>query len=166
MPTIECTFTGTTPPPGVDDPVVEQAVGVVPHALLRHCGADRGEVLEELVRRDRARGRCPVRFRIAAIVAIASAYAAIQPVASDCSSTPPTGRCERSSGPMLSRPRNPPSNRFDPSASSRLTHQVKLTSSLSKIRLRKSRSRPPSMANTSSAAQACTGGLTSPKSHS
>ena len=67
---------------------------------------------------------------------------------------------------MLSSPRNPPSNRLDPSASSRLTHQVKLTSSLSKTRLRKSRSRPPSMANTSSAAHACTGGLTSPKSHS
>ena len=34
---------------------------------------------------------------------------------------------------MLSSPRKPPSNRFDPSASSRLTHQVKLTSSLSKM---------------------------------
>ena len=50
---------------------------------------------------------------------------------------------------MLSRPRKPPSNRLLPSASSRLTHQVKLTSSLSKTRLRKSRSRPPSIANTS-----------------
>src|SRR5262252_5518605 len=79
---------------------------------------------------------------------------------------PPTGRCERSIGPMLSRPRKPPSNRLLPSSSSRLTHQVKLTSSLLKTRLRKSRSRPPSMANTSSAAHACTGGLTSPKSHS
>src|SRR3954454_3643479 len=67
---------------------------------------------------------------------------------------------------MLSSPRKPPSKRFDPSESSRFTHQVKLTSSLSKIRLRKSRSRPPSMANTSSAAHACTGGFTSPKSHS
>ena len=64
-------------------------------------------------------------------------------MASDCSSVPPTGRCERSIGPMLSRPRKPPSNRLLPSASSRLTHQVKLTSSLSKSRLRKSRSRPP-----------------------
>ena len=34
-------------------------------------------------------------------------------------------------------------------ASWRLTHQVKLTRSLSKTPLRKSRSRPPSMANTS-----------------
>ena len=42
---------------------------------------------------------------------------------------------------MLSSPRNPPSNRFDPSLSSRLTHQVKLTSSLSKTRLRKLMSR-------------------------
>ena len=67
---------------------------------------------------------------------------------------------------MLSRPMNPPSNRFEPLASSRFTHQVKFTSSLSKIRLRKSKSRPPSMAKTSSAAHACTGGLTSEKSHS
>ena len=36
----------------------------------------------------------------------------------------------------------------------------RLTSSLSKTSLRKSKSRPPSMANTSSAAQACTGGFT------
>src|SRR6267378_2502538 len=79
---------------------------------------------------------------------------------------PPAGRCERSSGPMLSRPRKPPSNRSLPWGSSRLTHQVKLTSSLSKTRLRNSMSRPPSMANTSSAAQAWTGGLTSEKSHS
>src|SRR6516164_5603212 len=67
---------------------------------------------------------------------------------------------------MLSSPRKPPSNRLLPSASSRLTHQVKLTSSLSNTREMKSRSRPPSMENTSSAAHACTGGLTSPKSHS
>src|SRR4029077_370270 len=67
---------------------------------------------------------------------------------------------------MLSSPRKPPSNRLLPSASSLLTHQVKLTSSLSKIRLTKSMSRAPSIANTSTAAHACTGGLTSPKSHS
>src|SRR3984957_11501426 len=79
---------------------------------------------------------------------------------------PPTGRCERSIGPMLSRPRKPPSNRLLPSASSRLIHHVKLTRSLSKIRPRNSRSRLPSMMNTSSAAHACTGGVTSPKSHS
>jgi hypothetical protein len=59
----------------------------------------------------------------------------IQPVASDCSRTPPNGRCDRSIGPMLSRPRKP-------------------------------MSRLPSTANTSSAAHACTGGFTSPKSHS
>ena len=69
------------------------------------------------------------------------------------------GRCCPGRG---SRPRR----RCCPPASSRLTHQVKLTSSLSKTRDRKSRSRPPSMANTSSAAHACTGGFTSPKSHS
>jgi hypothetical protein len=67
---------------------------------------------------------------------------------------------------MLSSPRKPPSNRLEPLASWRFTHQVKFTSSLSNTRLRKSRSRAPSMANTSSAAQAWTGGLTSLKSHS
>jgi hypothetical protein len=54
----------------------------------------------------------------------------------------------------LSSPRNPPSNRFDPVASSRFTHQVKFTISLSNTWLRKSMSRPPSMTNTSSAAHA------------
>src|ERR1039457_7196125 len=63
------------------------------------------------------------------------------------------------------QPRNPPSKTLLPSLSSRLTHQVKLTSSLSKTRLRKSMSRPPSTANTSSAAQAWTGGFTSEKYH-
>ena len=78
----------------------------------------------------------------------------------------PAGRCERSIGPMLSSPRNPPSKTFEPSRSWRFTHHVKLTSSLSKMRLRKSVSRPPSIAKTSSAAQACTGGLTSSNDHS
>src|SRR5271166_4149901 len=64
---------------------------------------------------------------------------------------------------MLSSPMNPPSNTLRPSASSRFIHQVKFTSSLSKIRLRKSMSRPPSMAKTSSAAHACTGGLDVPE---
>src|SRR5262249_8320836 len=67
---------------------------------------------------------------------------------------------------MLSRPRKPPSKTFVPSRSSRLIHHVKLTDSLSKTRLRKPRSRAPSIANTSSAAHACTGGLTSSNDHS
>ena len=91
---------------------------------------------------------------------------AIHPVASDCSRASPSGRCERSIGPMLSRPRKPPSNRLDPSASWRLTHHVKLTRSFANTRSRKSTSRAPSIANTSSAAHACTGGFTSEKSHS
>ena len=67
---------------------------------------------------------------------------------------------------MLSSPRKPPSNRLEPDSSCRFTHQVKFTSSLSNTRLRKSTSVAPSMANTSSAAHACTGGFTSLKSHS
>ena len=42
---------------------------------------------------------------------------------------------------MLSRPRKPPSKTFEPSRSWRFTHHVKLTSSLSKILLRKAVSR-------------------------
>ena len=108
----------------------------------------------------------PWRRSTLAMVAMSSAYIAIQAVASDCWSVPGTGRWLRSSGPMLSRPRKPPSNRLSPRASSRFTHQVKFTSSLSNTRRRKSTSRAPSMANTSSAAHAWTGGLTSSKAHS
>ena len=67
---------------------------------------------------------------------------------------------------MLSRPRKPPAKRWSPSGSIRLTHQVKFISSLGSRRARKSWSRRPSMSHTCSAAQACTGGLTSPKAHS
>src|ERR1019366_604614 len=147
------------------EPVVIEPVGLVPQPLAVQGLADGGEMLEEPSTRSVA-GRCPDRPRTAAMGARGIAEKPIQPVASDCSSVPPTGRCERSSGPMLSSPRNPPSKTLLPSLSSRLTHQVKLTSSLSKTRLRKSMSRPPSTPNTSSAAQAWTGGFTSEKSHS
>ena len=93
-------------------------------------------------------------------------YANIQAVASDCSSSAPAGRCERSKAPMLSRPRKPPANTLLPSASFRLTHHVKLSNSLCSMRSRKSKSLAPSISNTCSAAQACTGGLTSLKVHS
>ena len=43
-------------------------------------------------------------------------YIAIHAVPSDCSSTPSTGSRERSKGPMLSRPRKPPSNRLSPTS--------------------------------------------------
>jgi hypothetical protein len=122
--------------------VVEEAVVVVPQALVVRGGGDEREVLEEL------RGDVLVRRVV-------------------CSSTPATGRAaERSIGPMLSRPRKPPSKTLSPWLSFRLTHHVKLISSLWKTRARKSTSRRPSMANTRNAAHACTGGLTSPKAHS
>ena len=55
----------------------------------------------------------------------------IQPVASDCSSTAPSGsRSLRSMTVMLSRPRKPPSKTLLPSRSTLLTHQAKLISSL------------------------------------
>ena len=94
-------------------------------------------------------------------------YIAIQPEPSLCSSTPAMGSGSlRLSGPMLSSPRKPPSNRLLPSASLRFTHQVKLMSSLWNTRARKSRSVEPSIWKTRTAAHACTGGLASPNSHS
>src|SRR6476646_865622 len=98
-------------------------------------------------------------------------YIAIHDVASDCSSVCPLGSGrDRSNKPMLSRPRKPPSNRLLPSASLRLTHQLKFMSSLWKMRSRKSQSFLPdwieSILNTHHAAHACTGGFTSSKAHS
>ena len=70
---------------------------------------------------------------------------AIHAVASDCSSRQPAGTSrDRSKTPMLSIPRKPPSKRSEPSASLRLTHQLKFRSSLVRTRLRKSVSRAPS----------------------
>ena len=81
-----------------------------------------------------------------AIVSMVRQKRAIQLVASDSSSRQPGGSAaERSNSPMLSMPRKPPSNRFEPSASLRLTHQPKLSSSLPNTRVRKSWSRRPSM---------------------
>ena len=50
----------------------------------------------------------------------------------------------RSNTPMLSRPRKPPSNTFLPKRSLRLTHQVKFSTSLLNVALRKSTSTSPS----------------------
>ena len=76
----------------------------------------------------------------------------------------------RSNTPMLSRPRKPPWKMLLPSASLRFTHQVKLSSSFWNTRSRKGRSPRPlacfSRLYTCQVAQACTGGLTSPKAHS
>ena len=85
-------------------------------------------------------GSCAAR--VSAISSRSRQYIAIHAVPSVCSRCPATGGClDRSNGPMLSRPRKPPSKTLLPSASSRLTHQVKLISSLWKIRSRKSKSR-------------------------
>ena len=67
---------------------------------------------------------------------------------------------------MLSSPRKPPLKTLLPSASSRLSHHVKFTSSFWKTRSRNARSRLPSITNTRSAAITWTGGLTSSKFHS
>jgi hypothetical protein len=57
---------------------------------------------------------------------------------------PPEGSgAERSNTPMLSRPRKPPAKMCLPLLSLRLTHQLKLSSSLWKTRFRKSTSRAP-----------------------
>ena len=64
---------------------------------------------------------------------------AIQAVPSACSRWPPVGSgALRSKMPILSRPRNPPSNTLRPNRSLRFTHQVKFSISLLKVRLRNS----------------------------
>ena len=66
---------------------------------------------------------------------------AIHAVPSDCSSVPPDGTpMLRSNTPMLSRPRKPPWNTLRPLGSLRLTHHVKLSSSLPNASARKSTS--------------------------
>src|SRR2546430_17120633 len=71
---------------------------------------------------------------------------------------------------MLSSPRKPPSKTLLPAASLRFTHQLKLSRSLWKTRSRKARSAFPvvrfSILYTRHAAQAWTGGVTTPKTHS
>ena len=95
---------------------------------------------------------------------------AIHPVPSACSSRPPVGNAAlRSKTPMLSSPRNPPSNTFLPAGSLRLTHHVKLSSRRVNDCRRNGRSTSPRCPDTlymNSVAKACTGGLTSPKFHS
>ena len=96
---------------------------------------------------------------------------AIQAVPSACSRYPPVGSgALRSKTPMLSSPRKPPSKTLLPERSLRFTHQVKLSTSLWKARSSHSRSPWPRRACSrryvKMVAQACTGGLTSPKFHS
>ena len=109
---------------------------------------------------------------------------AIQEVPSDWASFPSRRGSDRLNGPMLSMPRKPPSKMLLPSASFLFTHlrvsidsgrgeqtyQVKLSKSFWKTLSKKSKSSLPnifrSILNTRNVAQACTGGLTSPKFHS
>mmetsp|Transcript_141771 Transcript_141771/g.440775 ORF Transcript_141771/g.440775 Transcript_141771/m.440775 type:complete len:221 (-) Transcript_141771:379-1041(-) len=97
---------------------------------------------------------------------------AIQLVPSDWLMKPPVGSSPpRSKTPMLSRPRKPPWKMLRPSASLRLTHQVKFIMSLWKTSSKKPRSPLSfrcrrSIWNTRQDAHACTGGLTSLKFHS
>ena len=94
-------------------------------------------------------------------------YRPIHDVPSACSrSAPPGNGCDRSNNPMLSSPRKPPPKTLLPSASLRLTHQVKFINSFWKIFSRNGKSVDPSIWNTRSAAQACTGGFTSSNDHS
>lgn len=111
---------------------------------------------------------------------------AIHDVPSACLKLPPVGRAsDRLKTPILSIPKNPPSNTLFPSESFLFTHldishctpfavsntyQVKFKSNFWKTRSRKSRSSRPknfrSILNTRNVAQAWTGGLTSEKFHS
>ena len=100
-----------------------------------HRVRDVEEVLPELARHVLVGGLC--RASSIAMASMFREYIAIQLVPSDCSRCPPVGSgALRSNTPMLSRPRKPPWKMFIPSASFRLTHQVKFSSSLWKTRSR------------------------------
>ena len=87
--------------------------------------------------------RCPrrpmsCRASSSAMVSMFRQNMPIQLVPSLCSMWPPVGSgALRSNTPMLSSPRKPPWKTFLPSASLRLTHQVKFSSSLWNTRSRK-----------------------------
>ena len=112
------------------------------------------------------------RASSSAIRSMFSENIAIHAVPSAWLMNPPVGSgLLRSNTPMLSSPRNPPWNRFRPSASLRFTHHVKFSSSLWKTRSRNTMSPPSprrlrSIWNTRQVAQAWTGGFTSEKFHS
>ena len=136
MPTIERTLTGTTV--AVRRRPAGRRTGRRrrPTAPGRvHRVADRGEVLEEL-QHEVGRGPLPLRSRTSAIVAhgqgVGRHPAGARRTARACrrraGASGRSGRCCPARG---SRPRTG----WSPSASSRLTHQVKFTSSLSKTRL-------------------------------
>ena len=97
--------------------------------LIHGCG-DVEKVLPEFAG-DVFVGRILLRASSSAIASMLRQYMAIQLVPSDCSIWPPVGSgALRSKTPMLSSPRNPPWKTLLPSASLRLTHQVKFSSSL------------------------------------
>src|SRR6185312_3316051 len=115
--------------------VVEEAVLLVPERhLVRaegvHRLGDGQEVLEELGRRavpglvEPGQLQRDLEHLLAVERHPAGRVRLLQPVAG------------RSNSAMLSMPRKPPSNRFDPAASLRLTHQEKFISSLVNTRTR------------------------------
>ena len=98
-------------------------------------GGDVGEVLEEL-RRHVLVGRVVLGEHERDLEQVRGSTSPSTPCRRTARACPPTGSgAERSNGPMLSRPRKPPSKTLLPSASLRFTHQVKLISSLWKIAL-------------------------------
>src|SRR2546426_186824 len=83
-------------------------------------------------------------LNLLAIASMLRQNIAIQLVPSDCSMWPPVGSgADRSKMPILSRPRKPPWKTFMPSASFRLTHQLKFKRSLWNAPSRNSRSGRP-----------------------
>ena len=131
---------------GVHEDVVVEAVVVVPQPHVprpeaRHGAGDAEEVLEEL-----GRHHVPRRIERRTSRRRSSASSGRSTPSSSWRRTPPAASPggsadERSNRPMLSMPRKPPSNRFEPSASLRFTHQPKFSSSLPNTRVRKSWSR-------------------------
>src|ERR1022692_2800971 len=111
-------------------------------------------------------GRWPDRCRTTAMDAIAIEKKPIQPVASDCSRTPPTGRCDRVDRADVVQAEEAALEEVVAFGVFPVDPPGEVDQQLVEDPAEKPISRLPSTANTSSAAHACTGGFTSPKSHS
>src|SRR5439155_19594281 len=131
--------------------VIEEAILPIPHFIVAfanpvHRACDGKCVMEEFL--DELLVQRFVQSELTAIRSICWLKNTIHAVPSAWSRYPPVGSGEeRSNTPMLSSPKKPPSNTLAPARSSRLTHQVKLISSLENAYLRNSMSPlPPRLA--------------------
>ena len=142
-PTMERTLSRAGTAIGKTQDVVVEAIFLIPHTFrshLIHSARDPEEMLHKLDRHVFVK-RCRGAANSTAISNMFWQNSDTHAVPSACSRCPPVGSgALRSKTPMLSSPRNPPSKRFLPKRSLRLTHQLKFSVSLANVRLRNSMS--------------------------